>query len=105
MKQLTLALILGLAAQAADSTQSFTGVITDTMCGAAHHMMKDQPDDKCIRMCVNGSSGYALFDGTTIWKLTDQKTPAKFAAKKVTVVGTGNAKSKTIKVVSISLAE
>jgi hypothetical protein len=99
----TIVLIAGacLMLGAAPATQTFTGVITDTMCGAKHTMMKGQLDPQCIKACVKGSSEYALYDGTTVWKLSDQKTPAKFAAAKVTVTGVANEKSKTIKVSSI----
>jgi hypothetical protein len=82
-------------------SETFTGVITDTMCGAKHTMVKDQPDDKCISMCVKGSSEYALFDGTNIYKLSDQSKPAKFAAQKVKINGTLNPKTNTIKLTSI----
>jgi hypothetical protein len=81
--------------------ETFTGTITDTMCGAKHTMMKDQPDDKCIRMCVRGSSDYALNDGQSIFKLSDQSKPAKFAAQKVKITGTLDPKTKTIKMTSI----
>jgi hypothetical protein len=82
-------------------SETFTGVITDTMCGAKHTMMKDQPDDKCIKMCVKSSSEYALFDGQNVFKLSDQSKPAKFAAQKVKVTGTLDSKSKTIEIASI----
>lgn len=88
----------------AAAPETFTGTITDTMCGAKHGMMKDQPDDQCIRVCVKGSSEYALYDGSNVWKLSDQKTPAKFAAAKVVVTGTADPKTKTIKVTSIEAA-
>jgi hypothetical protein len=81
--------------------ETFTGTITDTMCGAKHTMMKDQPDDKCIKMCVKGSSDYALFDGQNVFKLSDQTKPAKFAAQKVRVTGKLDEKTKTIKLTSI----
>lgn len=84
--------------------ETFTGVVTDTMCGAKHTMMKDQPDDKCVRMCVKGSSEYALFDGQKVFRLSDQGKPAKFAAQKVKVTGTLDPKTKTIKVSSIEPA-
>jgi len=70
------------------SAETFTGVITDTMCGAKHTMLKDQPDEKCVKMCVKGSSEFALVDGEKIYKLSDQSKPAKFAAQKVRVTGT-----------------
>jgi hypothetical protein len=92
------------AAFAAGTEQSFTGVITDTMCGKTHGMMQGQPDDKCIAMCVKGtSSQYALYDGKTVLKLSDQKTPAKYNAQRVKVTGTLDEKSHTIKVSSIEL--
>jgi hypothetical protein len=82
-------------------SETFTGTITDTMCGAKHTMMKDQPDEKCVKMCVKGSSEYALFDGQQVIKLSDQSKPAKFAAKPVNVTGTLDPKKNTIKVTAI----
>ena len=82
-------------------SETFTGTVTDTMCGPKHTMLKDQPDDKCVKACVKGSSEYALFDGQNVFKLSDQTKPGKFAAQKVTVTGTLNPKTKTIKVEAI----
>ena len=103
--RLTVLAFTSLAMLAAEGTQTFTGVITDTMCGAKHSMMKGQPDDQCVRMCVKGAREYALYDGKSVWKLTDQKAPAKFAAGKVTVIGTANEKTMTIKVASIEASQ
>ena len=58
------------------------------MCGAKHSMMKNKPDAECVKMCVKGQSVYALFDGTKVIGLSDQKTPAKYGAQKVKVTGT-----------------
>jgi len=88
----------------AAKADTFTGVVTDTMCGAKHTMMKGQPDEKCVKMCLGGQSAYALFDGTNVIKLSDQKMPAKFAAQKVKVTGTLDSKSNTIEVSSIEPA-
>ena len=104
MKRLRLTLMFAALAVAAKA-DTFTGVITDTMCGAKHTMMKGQPDEQCVKMCVKGQDGYALYDGANVLKLSDQKTPAKFAAKKVKVTGTLDPKTKTIKVSSIEAAE
>ena len=89
------------AAVATARAETFTGTITDTMCGAKHEMMKNTPDEQCVRMCAKGQYSYALFDGTKVIKLSDQKTPAKFAAKKVKVTGALDPKTNTIKVSSI----
>jgi hypothetical protein len=84
---------------------TFNGVITDTMCGANHNRMKNHPADQCVKMCAKGQSSYALYDGTNVLKLSDQKTPAKFAAQKVKVTGTLDTKNNTIKVSSIELID
>ena len=85
---------------------TFTGKITDTMCGAKHGMVKGQPDEECVRMCTKGTSAqYALYDGEKVLRLSDQKSPAKFAGKNVKVTGTYDERSKTIKVTSIEPAE
>jgi hypothetical protein len=89
---------------AADAPKTFTGVITDTLCGASHAMMKAKSDADCVKLCAKGSGQYALFDGQNVLKLSDQKTPAKFAAQKVKVTGSYDDKTKTIKVASIELA-
>ena len=87
---------------AAADQQTFTGVITDTMCGKSHGMVAGQPDDKCVAICVKGtSSQYALYNGQSVLKLSDQKTPSKYAAQRVKVTGTLNEKTQTIKVSSI----
>ncbi len=47
-------------------------------------------------------SDYVLGDGKNVYRLSDQKTPEQFAARKVKVVGTLDAKRKTITVDSIT---
>jgi hypothetical protein len=101
MKIMMVALSVAGLLTAAEAPQSFIGVITDTMCGAKHDMMKGTPEDECVKMCVKGSSEYALYDGKDVWKLSDQKKASQFPAKKVVVTGTVNADEKAIKVVSI----
>src|SRR5215469_10441187 len=98
MKQLILAISLAGALLGA-APQTYTGVITDTLCGAQHNM-KGHSDAACAMMCAKVSGQYALFDGQNILKLSDQKTPAKFAAQKVKVTGTLDPKTNAIRVVS-----
>ena len=93
---------------AAQSTQTFTGTITDDLCAkAGHASMRMGPTDAdrtkaCI---VSHGAQYVLFDGTDAYILSDQQAPEKFAAQKVAVVGTLDAKTKTIRVQSISAAK
>ena len=103
-KQIALVIASAALAFGADT---FTGTITDDMCANADHKdMKMGNDEKCVTECVKGMSGkYVLYDGKASYVLSDQKTPAKFAAKKVTVTGTLDAKTKTIKVDKIVAAK
>ena len=102
MKRLILTIVVaGMLLGAAP--QTFTGVITDTSCGAKHNM-KDHSDADCVKMCLKGSAQYALFDGQNVFKLSDQKAPGKFAAQRVKVTGTLDPKTNTIKVASIEAA-
>jgi hypothetical protein len=102
MRSLYLFLSLAVVLINAAAAETFTGVITDTMCGAKPHtMMKGHTDPECVKMCVKGSYVYALSDGTNVIKLSDQKVAAQYVAQKVNVTGTYDEKTKTIKVVSI----
>jgi hypothetical protein len=88
---------------AAAAPKTYTGVITDTMCGKDHAMMNIKPDSKCVAECVKSGSKYALLDGSKVYELSDQKTPEKFAGQKVKV--TGALDGQTIQVKSISAAK
>ena len=106
MKHFVLAaFVLAAAALAgAQAKQTFTGTITDNGCadGNHSHMRMGSNDAECTLACVDAhGASYVLYDGKTTYMLTDQKTPEKFAGKKVTVTGTLDAKTKSIKVESI----
>ncbi len=82
--------------------QTFTGVITDSMCGQNHAAMNVSPDSKCVLACVKHGSKYALFDGKNTYVLSDQKTPEQFAGQRVKITGTLYEKTKILKVDSIA---
>jgi hypothetical protein len=102
-------LILALAGiSAGQGARSFTGVITDSECSTADHahMRMGPTDAECVSACISDhGAAYVLFDGKTVYTLSDQKTPAIFAARKVTITGTLDAKRKTIQVDSIRPAK
>ena len=107
MKKVMLSLFAAAVTLAAAETKTFTGVITDTMCGKDHAHMKIQPIEECVKQCVKaGKDKYALLtpDGK-LYKLSDQKTPETFAAKKVKVTGTLFEKTGIIKVEKIEGAK
>jgi hypothetical protein len=104
MKTITTLLIAAGLLAAADA-RTFVGVITDTMCGADHKHMGIAPNDKCVRECVKHGAKYALYDGKEVYRLSDQQTPEKFAAKKVKVTGVLYEKTKIIKVERIEAVQ
>jgi len=88
--------------------RKFTGVITDSMCSSADHkgMRMGPTDGECTIACVLAHGAlYVLFDGKEVYTLSDQKTPEKFAGKKVTVTGVLDAKTKAIRVDSMIAAK
>jgi glutamate-1-semialdehyde aminotransferase len=101
----TIVMIFASAALMLAADQTFTGTITDDMCGGSHKAMNVAPDAKCVTECVRGGAKYALWDGRATYVLSDQNNAAPFAAKKVTVKGTLDAKAKTIQVSSIAAAK
>jgi hypothetical protein len=108
VKVLWFNLLLAAALATAQGRRTFTGVITDSECALADHSrMKMGPTDaECTIACINAHGAlYVLYDGKEVYTLSDQKTPEKFAAKKVTVSGTLDEKTKTIKVESIAAAK
>jgi translation elongation factor P/translation initiation factor 5A len=88
---------------AAGPKKTFTGVVSDDMCGADHKVMKVKPDSKCVTECVKMGSKYVLVAGGNVYVLSDQKTPEKYAGQKVTV--TGSLDGKTLQVDSMAAAK
>src|SRR5689334_24530856 len=96
------------ALAAAPPKQTFTGTITDSMCDKADHsqMQMGPTDAACTLACVDvHGATYVLYDGKKTYALSDQKASRKFAGKKVSVVGTLDAKSNAIQVESITAAK
>ena len=108
MTYLIVSLLASAVLSAAQGKRTFTGTITDNMCAkAGHSQMRMGPTDaECTIACVSAHGAtYVLYDGKNLYALSDQQTPEKFAAKKVRVVGTLDAKTKTIQVDSITAAK
>jgi hypothetical protein len=86
--------------------KTFTGTVSDSMCGAKHQMGGSDAD--CTRTCVNNGSKYALVVGDKVYTLetTDKAALATLnqqAGAKVTV--TGSDKDNTITVSSVKAAQ
>jgi hypothetical protein len=99
-----LTLIALTSLSAAQAGQTFTGVITDSVCAKPGHsqMQMGSNDAECTTACISAHGAtYVLNDGKQVYTLSDQQMPEKFAAQKVVVIGTLDTRTKTIKVQSI----
>ena len=90
----------------AAGTQTFTGKVSDAMCGAKHQEGIDPAT--CVRACVKKGGKYALVVGDKVYTL-DTPTQAekdelnKLAWEQATVKGTAN--GDTIEVKSVMAAK
>jgi len=94
-------LFTAVLALAAGKPQTFTGKVSDAMCGA-HHMMAGASDADCTRACVKQGSKYALVVGDTVYTLEggDAAMLDKLAGQDATITGT--LKDRTITVASVA---
>jgi hypothetical protein len=78
------------------------------MCAKTGHaaMRMGPTDAECTVACISvHGATYVLSNGKDVYTLSDQRTPEKFAAQKVKITGTLDAKTMTIQVDSISAAK
>ena len=96
--------IFGLSsAFAAGKADTFTGQVSDAMCGAKH-MIAGNPAD-CTRACIGKGSKYALVVGDKVYTLDTKNKSAldsldKLAGEQATV--TGKLSGETIEVSSVA---
>jgi hypothetical protein len=108
LEPVCLALVGIMAAAQGGSSRTLTGTITDSECADANHnrMRMGDTDDACVKACVDAHGAtFALYDGKSTYELSDQKAPAAFAGRKVTVTGRLDEKAKRIIVESIAAAK
>jgi hypothetical protein len=96
--------LASLPAFAASKPQSYTGKVSDAMCGAKH--MMEGAD--CLRACVSKGSKYALVVGEKVYTLDTKDKAAldtldKLADKTAKVTGTAD--GDTIQVQSVAAAK
>ena len=89
---------------AAGSTQTFTGKVSDAMCGAKHTEGNLAPAD-CVRACVQKGANYALVVGDKVYTLnTSDKATLdelnKLAWEQAKVTGTASGDTIAVKSVS-----
>ncbi len=90
-------------ALAADKAKSFTGEVSDAMCGAKHEMGGSAA--ACTRECVKNGSKYALVVGDKVYTLetSDKEALAeldKLAGEKAKITGVENGATIQVKAVA-----
>jgi len=103
-------LVLGSAsvslAWAADKATTFTGTVSDAMCGAQH--MMEGSAESCTRACVNKGSKYALVVGSKVYTLDTSDQASLIALDKLAGAPakvTGTVSEDTIAVKSVAPAK
>jgi hypothetical protein len=96
-------LMASISAIAANKPETFTGEVSDSMCGAKHMMEGSKAE--CTHACVRKGSSYALVVGDKVYALhTDGKAALaqldKLAGEQAKI--TGVADGETIEVSSIA---
>jgi uncharacterized membrane protein len=70
------------------SGQSFSGVISDSVCGAKHNKNINQSAAGCTRYCVRGGAHYTLVNGDRIYNLRGHEGYLdRYAGQRVTIIG------------------
>jgi hypothetical protein len=103
----TVVLCAGLAvvpSVVAGSTQTFTGKVSDAMCGAKHSEAGVVPAD-CVRACVQKGANYALVVGERVYTLKTSNQAAldelnKLAWEQAKVTGTASGDTIAVKAVT-----
>ena len=91
----------------AQAPQTFTGTISDAMCGRTGHaqMRMGPTDGDCTNACVDAhGAAYVLYDAKDIYTLDGNQQLKAHAGQKVTVTGTLDPKTRTLRVQSIAAA-
>lgn len=91
--------LMATSASAAGKAQTFTGQISDSMCGAKHAMPGSPAE--CTRACVGKGSKYALVSGDKVYTLETSDKAAldqldKLAGEQAKVTGTANGDTITV---------
>lgn len=85
----------------AAENKTYTGAISDKMCGAKH--MMEGGDAKCTLACVDKGSSFVFVQGEKVIDIENQdaKGLRDAAGKKVTVLGAMSKDGKSIKIAEI----
>ncbi len=98
------AMFVGGSAMSA-APETFTGQISDSMCGAKHMPMGNMKmtDRECTEMCVKANGKYVFASKGKVYQIANQKDAALVTHAGHTVLLTGELKGDTITVSKIEM--
>jgi len=98
MKKLAALAILTLSfASASAFAESFTGVVSDAMCAKNPAKAGSAAHAGCAKKCIDGGSPAVLVVGDKVYKISNPDKLTAFAGKTVTVDGSVDADTITVK--------
>jgi hypothetical protein len=102
-----LGLLVGLASFASAADKTWTGQISDSMCGASHQKMTaghaGMTDRDCALACVKGGGKYVFVSDGKVYKIANQELALLPVHAGHTVQLTGDMKGDTITVSNITM--
>lgn len=89
----------------ASGAQTFVGTVSDNMCARDHASMRMGPTDaECTLACISAHDALpVLVTSAEVYTLTGLQRVDEFAGRKVTVTGSLDDKTRTLRVDSIAL--
>ena len=102
-KVLSAALLAILAIPSAfAANRTWTGTISDSMCGAKHNMA-GMDDRECVEMCVKGRGKYVFVSQGEVYAIANQDNKDLATHASHTVILTGELKGDTITVSKVEM--
>jgi hypothetical protein len=100
---MTAALVMSTALIAAAADQTWTGTVSDKMCGTNHKAMDSNLSDRdCTLACTKGGTPYALVSGDKVYQLSGHEVDLKAHAGHSVKI-TGEMRRDTIRVSRVEM--
>lgn len=98
---IVVAILVSAARLATANDGLMDATITDSLCAANHKSMRLSCDETGVRSRIKAGAKYVLWDGRNAYVLSDQKAADQWAARKVRVLATLDAKTRQVRIISI----
>ena len=102
------AFLLGLTSLASAADKTWTGKISDSMCGASHAKMigtSKMTDRECVQTCIKAGGKYVFVTNGKVYSIANQDDPDLVTHAGHTVQLTGDMSGNTITVSKIVMPQ